>query len=286
MASHYGAHEPTDVYVGIDVACARSKRLPICFASLDGSRLEPLDVPIDCRRKFPRGKGNAEVLEADPFAADAISLRQAIQETADNRGWRIARIAIDAPAMPPQAGTRLCEDKLKELRLSVFTTDSIDAWGGILEACRRHLGGGGELARLPYANKIWMLYGFKIFKELARLPGSPELIEVYPHSIMRALISGDLQHKTISEGFSAQLKAIADATGWEPHELAAALRRNIPGLAHDRLDAFAAAWMASLSEENQGRSIYRTFYGSCYNPLDRIWVPKQAKGASPVLVPG
>jgi len=129
-----------------------------------------------------------------------------------------------------------------------------------------------------------MLYGFKIFKELARLPGSPELIEVYPHSIMRALISGDLLHKTISEGLSAQLEAIADATGWEPCELAAALRRTVPGLAHDRLDAFAAAWVASLTEENEGRSIYRTFYGSCYNPLDRIWVPKQAKGAWPVLV--
>ena len=83
---------------------------------------------------------------------------------------------------------RACEKKLNELGLSVFTTDSIDAWDAILETCRSHLKRGGALARLPYANKIWMLYGFRIFKEFARLPGSPEVIEVYPHSIMQALI--------------------------------------------------------------------------------------------------
>jgi hypothetical protein len=173
----------TEVYIGIDVACAKRKPLPICFAAFDGGCLKPLVIPAGCARKFPRGKGNLEVSEPDPFAADAIILKGAIQETADNLGWRIVRIAIDAPAAPPRVGMRACETTLQELGQSVFTTDSVEAWDGILETCRSYLKRGGALARLPYANKIWMLYGFKIFKELAGLSGSPELIEVYPHSI-------------------------------------------------------------------------------------------------------
>ena len=251
-----------DVYVGIDVACAKRKPLPICFAALEGGRLRPLAVPVDCTRKFPRGKGNVEVREPDPFAADAVALRRAIQETADILGWRIARIAIDAPAAPPPAGMRACEKKLNELGLSVFTTDSIDAWDAILETCRSHLKRGGALARLPYANKIWMLYGFRIFKEFARLPGSPEVIEVYPHSIMQALIPRGFKHKTITQGFRAQLGAIAEITGWEADDLDIALSRTVPGVAHDRLDAFASSWVASLTADHEGQSIYRTFYGS------------------------
>jgi hypothetical protein len=267
-----------DVYVGIDVACAKRKRLPICFAAIQGGRLRPLAVPVHCARKFPRGKGNVEVREPDPFAADAIALRQAIQQTAEFLGWRIARIAIDAPAVPPRTGMRACEKKLNELRLSVFTTDSIGAWDVILETCRSHLKQGGPLARLPYANKIWMLYGFRIFKELARLPGSPELIEVYPHSIMQVLIPRDFMHKTITQGFRTQLEAIAEVTGWEADDLDIALSRAVPGLAHDRLDAFASSWVASLATDHVGQSIYRTFYGSGDNPLDRIWVPKRTEG--------
>ena len=83
-----------DVYVGIDVACAKRKRLPICFAALEGGRLRPLIVPVERTQKFPRGKGNVEVRERDPFAADAIALRQAVQETADILGWRIARLRL------------------------------------------------------------------------------------------------------------------------------------------------------------------------------------------------
>jgi predicted nuclease with RNAse H fold len=260
----------TDVYVGIDVACAKKKRLPICFVAIEGGRLRPLVVPVDCARKFPRGKGNVEVRESDPFAADAVALRQAIQETAEILGWRITRIAIDAPAVPPQAGMRACERKLSELGLSVFTTDSIGAWDVILETCRAHLKRGGALARLPYANKIWMLYGFRIFAELARLSGSPELIEVYPHSIMQALIPGDVKHKTITQGFRAQLEAIAEVAGWEAEDLDIALRQAVPEVAHDRLDAFASSWVASLTADYAGQSICRTFYGSNEDPLDRI----------------
>ena len=39
---------------------------------------------------------------------------------------------------------------------------------------------------MPHANKIWMLYGFAIFKAVRA--NRHEVIEVYPYAIVRALL--------------------------------------------------------------------------------------------------
>jgi hypothetical protein len=82
-----------------------------------------------------------------------------------------------------------------------------------------------------------------------------------------------LSHKSLVKGFRAQLEVISEITGWDTDELELALDRAIPGADHDRLDAFASAWVASLPTDREGHLVYRTFYGSTDNPFDQIWIP-------------
>jgi hypothetical protein len=119
---------------------------------------------------------------------------------------------------------------------------------------------------MPYANKIWMLYGFELFKAL-RLRGAYEVIEVYPYSIVRTLLPS-CAHKSTPDGYGQQLVAVAKATNWMPAKLELALRENVAGSKHDRLDAFMAAWVASFPKEE------RQAYGNTNNPHDAIWVPR------------
>ena len=119
------------------------------------------------------------------------------------------------------------------------------AWDGIKQKCVEHLGSGGSTATLPHANKIWMLFGFELFSSLRAGLGI-EVIEVYPFAIVRALLSA-CQHKSTEQGYRDQLVAVAARTGWRPQDLEAKLRATVPGSRHDRLDAFMAAWVASLA---------------------------------------
>ncbi len=61
--------------------------------------------------------------------------------------------------------------------------------------------------------------------------------------------------------------AVAARTGWSPLELESKLNEAVPGSRHDRLDAFMAAWVASLPRD-QRRAI-----GDADQPDDAIWVP-------------
>jgi len=231
------------VFIGIDVACAKRKRLPICFAYQDGKRLIPLEVPVTLARSIPRGIGNGAVLDAAPFAELA---------------------AVVAAASPGRAGPRQCELALSAAGLSVFRTPSDHEWPDLLTSCRQHLNGAGSLARLPHANKIWMVYGFELFSALRRV-GWP-LIEVYPFAIVHALLQRH-PHKSTDEGYGMQLGAIAEQTGWCSPELDALLRKTVAGSRHDRLDAFMAAWVAGLPTHAV------TAYGNRHNLNDAIWVP-------------
>jgi hypothetical protein len=93
-----------------------------------------------------------------------------------------------------------------------------------------------------------------------------EVIEVYPFAIIRALLPV-CAHKSTEQGYRDQLIAIAARTGWEPQNLEARLKMTVPGSRHDRLDAFMAGWVASLSPE------HRHALGDAQQPDDAIWVP-------------
>lgn len=255
----------TPVYVGIDVACAKRKRLPICFAAWNGKRLEPLGIPACLSERFPRGTGNKEIAKPDPFRESATELVTALHKTAETQGWEIAGVAIDAPAAPPRSGRRKSDRELNARGLSVFQTPSADQWKQIFDTCQAHLRDGGAIARLPHANKIWMQYGFRLFEELRKVQ-QPRLIEVYPHAIIRSFAS-KVAHKATREGYEGQLELIAKATGWRGDELNCRLRQTVPGMPHDKLDAFMAAWVASLEEPK------RCAFGDKCDPDNSIWVP-------------
>ncbi|HJS87501.1 MAG TPA: DUF429 domain-containing protein [Acetobacteraceae bacterium] len=252
------------VYVGIDVACATSKRLPVCFVAA-GPPLLPLTVPRHLSDRIPCGLGNQEIAADAPFRQAAHAVAKAIHGIADDRGWRIIRAAIDAPAAPSIAGTRACEAAIRQGGMSVFQTPTAAAWETIRARCRAHLADGGSAAALPNANRIWMLFGFELFASL-RAWLDAEIIEVYPHAIVRALLT-TCGHKSTEAGYQAQLDAVSARTGWSPDALAARLKRSVPGTRDDRLDAFMCAWVASLLARQ------RRAYGSAGDPHDAIWVP-------------
>jgi hypothetical protein len=110
-----------------------------------------------------------------------------------------------------------------------------------------------------------MLYGFELF---ARLRGDlrVEVIEVYPFAIVRALLPA-CEHKTTEKGYRDQLIAVAARAGWEPQKLEDRLKETVSGSRHDRLDAFMAAWVASLPPDG------RRAFGNAQQRDDAIWVP-------------
>jgi hypothetical protein len=96
------------VYVGIDVACAIGKRLPICVVSA-GHPLMPLTIPKHLATFLPRGLGNREIAAAAPFQDAARGVVSIIKRIAIEMGWQIERIALDAPAAPPATSSRASE---------------------------------------------------------------------------------------------------------------------------------------------------------------------------------
>lgn len=255
---------PLQVYIGIDVNCAQRARLPICFISA-ASQIVIHALPRDLAHLIPRGVGNGEIREAAPFQSKAREASAAIASIARAQNWTITRVAIDAPAAAPLSGTRASEDNLGRLGLSSFRTPSQSAWHDIKHVCRDHLNRGQPLAKLPYANKIWMLFGFELFSAL-REALDAEIIEVYPFAIARA-IAPDCPHKSTEEGYRLQLEVMAARTGWQPWELHDRLQAGVDGRRHDRLDAYMSAWVASLSVKD------RWAYGEATNLSDAIWVP-------------
>jgi hypothetical protein len=185
------------VYVGIDVACAVDKQLPICVVSA-GFPLMPLMIPKHLAGLVPRGSGNKEISKPAPFEEAARGVMMSINRIAEEMGWRIERIAVDAPAAPPVTGSRASEIELGRCGLSSFRTPPTSAWADIIKKCVDHLRGGGTAATLPYTNKIWMLFGFKLFESL-KVGLNAEVIEVYPFAIVRALLPA-CEHKSTEKG--------------------------------------------------------------------------------------
>jgi hypothetical protein len=178
-------------------------------------------------------------------------------------GVRIARVAIDAPSDPKSLGTkrRLAELALDARRISCITTPDEAQFTAIRAKATAHLAEGGAVARMPHANQLWMLVGFALF---ARLRNDWECLEVFPQATV-ALLGGSL-HKSKSDGLQAQLSAAAKWTGWPDPPVTTALQPIGYGSRHDQLDAYLAAWVASLGPSE------REALGT--PPNDVIWVPR------------
>ncbi|MCP5128948.1 MAG: DUF429 domain-containing protein [Pseudomonadales bacterium] len=252
------------VFVGIDLAIAKNKPLPICFCYWDGPRLIPLAVRRLSHRP-PRGKGNLAVLDGHTVAEFVDSAAYYIAAVSSELGCRVERIGIDAPRAARAEGVtrRKAELTMDSAGISCFTTPSATEFQQIFDKVKRHIADGGAENRLPHANQLWMHVGFKLYERLSKVA---PCIEVFPQATARAIGTGAL-HKSKTGAVVAQLRQAAKYTGWPSGDVVEYLFDELGfGSAHDRLDAYLSAWVAALSDSQ------RVAMGE--PPDDVIWVPK------------
>ena len=264
-----------EAFVGIDVAFAKKKRLPICVATWRQRQLIPLPLNDRLAPSPPRGSGNVASLDPEIVSKFANDTATYLHDVQTHFGVSIRRIAIDAPSEPKLQGhnRRQAEYELDAHGISCFTTPSLEEFEVIKHKVRAHLNAGGEESCLPHANQLWMLVGFALFQ---RLLLEWECIEVFPQATAFVLRANST-HKSKTSGLENQLWAASKFTGWpEPFDLQA-LRKVVYGPLHDGLDAYLSAWVAALDSQD------RSGFGRA--PFDVIWVPKVELLSNPPLQP-
>jgi len=251
-----------ELFVGIDLAIAKHKRLPVAVCEADCGAMHFLSL----RKDFvapPSGIGNAAALNKARRAefVAAIVAWLAEVETAQKRS--IGCVAIDAPSSPCHENRqrRLAEIDLGRSGLSCFATPTRAQCESVVSEAKKHLEAGGSEARIPHANKIWMLVGFDLFEAIS---ARWQCIEVYPQAIVH-WIGANAEHKSKATGFAAQCTAFARAIGMSEEALKLNLHAACYGARHDCLDAMMSAWIASLPASD------RKAYGNGTD--DAIWVP-------------
>jgi hypothetical protein len=251
-----------DCFVGIDLAIAKRKFLPVVVAVREGAVIRPLKLR-SLGVAPPRGHGNAAVLDPARVGSFVEDAARYVIAVCTELGLRPRRIAIDAPSAYAIDGRRLAEQSLDKAGISCFATHSAKRFEEMMEAAAAHLENGGSHAKIPFSNMLWMIVGFAMFK---RLGDFAECIEVFPQATARVLGAGSI-HKSKPEGIQAQLAAAAKHTGWPTADVGVKALEGIAwGPTHDRLDAYLASWVAALNESE------RVGYGS--PPNDVIWVPR------------
>ena len=87
-----------DAFVGVDIACAIGKRLPVCVCVRGAD--DALEI-LPLRRDFeppPAGGGNVQALDPTVRREFAQSVLHWLRRVEQAFGVRIRRIAIDAPS--------------------------------------------------------------------------------------------------------------------------------------------------------------------------------------------
>lgn len=252
-----------DAFVGIDVAFAKRKRLPVCVCVRKGERIAPLALATVAVLRPPVGSGNAATLDSDGLARFADQVAAYLRQVESHFGVTICRIGIDAPSDPRRddLARRQAEVALDARRISCFTTPSRADFGRIRAKASAHLSGGGAESRLPHANQLWMLVGFALFERLRR---DWECLEVFPQATVCALGANAI-HKSRVGGVAAQATAVARCTGWPTPPFDEVIKAAVHGPAHDGLDAYLSAWVAALEPPE------RVALGQ--PPNDVIWIP-------------
>lgn len=263
----------TEAFVGIDVAIAKRKRLPVglCVRQDQGLRLVPLkDGGLP---KPPSGKGNRAALDPEEVRRFALETLNYLQTLEQRLGLTIRAVALDCPRRPKENGSarRLADAAMDTRGISCFTTPSRSEFALIVDKVRAFLRNGGAESRMPNANQLWMLVGFELFSVLEE---HYECREVFPQAIVECLGCSS-QHKSTAAGYAAQLAAAANATGNSAERLARDLTNSVYGSRHDRLDAYFSAWIASLPVSQ---------LEVCGEPpWDVIWIPKIEKPPNPTV---
>jgi hypothetical protein len=214
---------------------------------------------------LPEMPGNERIVDAAVREALARGVAEYLRAVEEGWGVRIARIGIDAPREPcPEGkGLRACEGSLRERGIFFIQTPSQAVFDRIPEDVAAHKRDPSVRKGLPHANRIWMLFGFDLFRVLSA--EGWECLEVYPQATVRVIGAGE-RHKGSLDGVLEQLTAAAAHTGWPDPVSVEALREIAFGSRDDCLDAYLAAWVAALDEAD------REPLGK--PPHDTIWVPR------------
>ncbi|WP_414828397.1 DUF429 domain-containing protein [Alteromonas sp. H39] len=254
-----------DVFIGIDVACAKGKYLPLVICSKENGRLLPFPLasyPI----KPPRGLGNALTLHDKLNQAFANDVANYIETVCESFHLNPIRIGIDSPLRPRDNSLkrRVAEQALDKAGISSYTTPSIDDFEAIKAKAIAHLHADKPIPNLPHAHQIFMLLGFALNERLSKVA---ECIEVYPHATVKHLGVANI-HKSKGNQAELQLSAMSHYTSWPRTDDDWAQVGNMClGPMHDRVDAYSAAWVASLPEQER----------ICFGDPDKgdaIWIPK------------
>jgi hypothetical protein len=256
-----------EAFAGIDVSCAKGKRLPVCLCVWNDQRLIPLPLAARDAPDPPRGYGNAVSIDPSTVASFADETASYLRLVEKHFSVSIRRIGVDAPSdpRPDHQRRRFAEIAMDQQHISCFATPSASEFEAIRVKVHDYLTAGGLESRLPHANQLWMFVGFALFK---RLRVDWECLEVYPQATMRLLSASSL-HKSKPGGVSAQLEAVSRYTRWPElpvSQFPQVLRGVVRAPLHDALDAYSSAWVASLAPQK------RCAFGS--PPNDVIWVPR------------
>jgi hypothetical protein len=252
-----------DAFVGIDVAFAKKKVLPVSVCTVGtGTAIDILPLRVAFENP-PVGRGNVAALDDKVRQDFAAEVRAWLVKLEQKEGLSIRRIAIDAPSdyCRHPSGRRACEAALDVEGISCFATPTEAEFRSKIETSRKFLADGGKTSRLPNANQLWMLIGFQLFRTLRQ---QYECIETYPQAIVHALKCAE-HHKSTAQGLQSQFIEAAKLLGVTATDLRAKLMTMGFGSTHDRLDAFLSAWVASLEASR------RRAFGT--PPDDAIWVP-------------
>ncbi|WP_417665444.1 DUF429 domain-containing protein [Pseudidiomarina sp.] len=235
------------VFIGVDVSCAVKKRIPIVFAEKREGRLIPLPVK-ESPFQAPYGHGNKLVIEHDFNVDYAKRVRQYVIDVCNYYEATPQRIGIDSPLRPraEKLDYRIAERELNQAGIRCYKTPSKIEFDEIINKVRHHLSQGGAVSRIPHAMQLWMLAGFEISRELANVA---PIIETFPQANIRRLIP-NVPHKSGKGIPQLQLEAIARHTNWPATQAEwAQLKQISAGGTHDQVDAYSAAWVASLSDD-------------------------------------
>lgn len=254
-----------DSFIGIDVACAKGKYLPLVVCRQEDGLLLPLPLASHSI-KPPKGLGNARTLHDEVNKAFANDVADYLETLCDALNLNPVRIAIDSPLRPREnyLRRRVAEQALDKAGISCYTTPSADDFETIKAKGIDHLQADKPLQNLPHAHQIFMLLGFELNERLSKVA---ECIEVYPHATVKQLGVADI-HKSKGNQAELQLSAMSYYTGWpRTDDDWVLVDKMCLGSMHDRVDAYSAAWVASLPEEE------RVCYGEAERG-DAIWIPK------------
>jgi hypothetical protein len=210
-----------DAFVGIDVAFAKNKVLPVSVCVKPTGR--PLDIlPLRVSfRKPPAGRGNVLALEEPVRRQFAEAVLAWIEKLELDKRLKVRRMAIDAPSdyCRDTSGRRAAERSLDESGISCFATPTEEQFEEKVQASRTFLAGGGKPSRLPNANQLWMLVGFELFHTLSQ---RYECIETYPQAVVHELKCAS-QHKSTEQGLQSQIVEAAKVLGISLNDMRAKL---------------------------------------------------------------